>query len=288
MSLGPKLSRPEIFPYKPTYRRTIITFSSFDSIFINTATDEYFELPTNFPTGEIFFGSEKSRFFASLKRERSRDLCALPPNATSELDILRHDRDSLSMDGTQVGVLEEPDQVGLTGFLQSHDGRALESEISLEVLSDFTDEPLERQLADQKLSTLLVPTDLAEGDSPGPVAMGLLHTPGGRGRLASSLGGQLLPGSLPSGTLASGLLCTSHDKGSESNLKSRDLEKFRPSGAGGISARSTLKREPLIEPWSYALSAGGRHSNAAGIQISVYKPTSEVASSPSSARSGSS
>lgn len=68
------------------------------------------------------------------------------------------------MDGAQVGVFEERDQVGLNGLLQSADGRALEAEVGLEVLSDLTNQALERQLADQELSRLLVATDLTESD----------------------------------------------------------------------------------------------------------------------------
>ena len=61
------------------------------------------------------------------------------------------------MDGTEVGVLEETHQVGLTGLLKSHHGRALEPQISLEVLGNLTDKTLEGQLADEQLSGLLVP-----------------------------------------------------------------------------------------------------------------------------------
>ena len=69
------------------------------------------------------------------------------------------------MDGAQVGVLEQGDQVGLNGLLQGTNGRGLEAEVRLEVLSNFTDQPLERKLADQKLSGLLVPTDFTQSDS---------------------------------------------------------------------------------------------------------------------------
>ena len=69
------------------------------------------------------------------------------------------------MDGAEVGVLEERDKVGLNGLLKSTDGGGLEAEIRLEVLSNLTNETLERQLADQKLSGLLVATDLTESDS---------------------------------------------------------------------------------------------------------------------------
>merc|ERR1712047_208788 len=90
------------------------------------------------------------------------------------------------------------------------DGRALEPQVSLEVLGDLTDQTLEGQLADEQLSGLLVPPDLTEGHGTGPVPVGLLHTSGGGGGLAGSLGGELLPGGLASGGLSGGLLGTGH------------------------------------------------------------------------------
>jgi histone H3 len=49
------------------------------------------------------------------------------------------DGDALGVDGAQVGVLEEGDEVGLDRLLERADGRALEAEVGLEVLSDLTD-----------------------------------------------------------------------------------------------------------------------------------------------------
>lgn len=68
------------------------------------------------------------------------------------------------MDGAEVGVLEERDEVGLDGLLQGTDGGALEAEVGLEVLRDLTDETLEGELADEELGRLLVATDLTESD----------------------------------------------------------------------------------------------------------------------------
>lgn len=68
------------------------------------------------------------------------------------------------MDGAQVGVLEEGDEVGLDGLLKSTDGGGLEAEVGLEVLSNLTDQTLEGELADEQLSGLLVATDLTESD----------------------------------------------------------------------------------------------------------------------------
>jgi len=52
-------------------------------------------------------------------------------------DTYRLDCDTLGVDGTQVGVLKEGDEVRLNRLLESTDGRRLESEVGLEVLSDF-------------------------------------------------------------------------------------------------------------------------------------------------------
>ena len=73
-------------------------------------------------------------------------LGSLSTDPPSQLDVLGHDGHPLGVDGTQVGVLEESHQVGLTGLLQGHDGGALEAEVGLEVLSNFPHQTLEREL----------------------------------------------------------------------------------------------------------------------------------------------
>lgn len=137
-------------------------------------------------------------------------LSAFTADPTRQLDVLGHDGDTLGVDGAQVGVFEQTDQVSFAGLLQCHHGGALETEIGLEVLSDLTDETLERELADQQLGTLLVTTDLTKSDGSGPVAMGLLDTAGGRCALTRSLGGELLPRGFATGGFTSGLLSTGH------------------------------------------------------------------------------
>ena len=139
-------------------------------------------------------------------------LGTLPANAASELNVLRHDGHSLGVDGAQVGVFEETDQVSLRSFLERHDGRPLEAEISLEVLRDLANETLERELADEQLSGLLVAADLTESNCSWTVPMRLLDASGGRRGLARSLSGELLPGGLPTGGLASGLLRAGHSE----------------------------------------------------------------------------
>ena len=104
------------------------------------------------------------------------DLGTLPTDSAGKLDVLGHDGDTLGVDGAKVGVLKEPDKVSLRGFLEGHDGRALEAEVSLEVLGNLTDKALEGQLADEELSRLLVSPDLTEGNSSWPVPVGLLDS----------------------------------------------------------------------------------------------------------------
>ena len=138
------------------------------------------------------------------------NLSTLSADTAGKLDVLGHDGDTLGVDGAQVGVFEESYEVGFGSFLEGHDSRALETEISFEVLGDFTDQALEGKLADEELSALLVTTDLTEGNGTGPVPVGLLDASCGRGGLASCLGGELLAWGLASGGLAGSLLGTSH------------------------------------------------------------------------------
>ena len=139
------------------------------------------------------------------------DLSTFATDTAGELDVLGHNGDTLGVDGAQVGVFEEADEVSLGSFLESHNSGGLESEVSFEVLSDLTDQSLERQLADEKLGTLLVTTDLTESDGTRPVPVGLLHASGSGGGFTSCLGGELLPRGLASGRFTGGLLSTSHD-----------------------------------------------------------------------------
>lgn len=77
---------------------------------------------------------------------------------------------------TQVGVLEERDEVSLDGLLKSTDGGGLEAKIALKVLGNLTNKSLERELADQELRRLLVATDLTKSDGTRLISMRLLDT----------------------------------------------------------------------------------------------------------------
>jgi hypothetical protein len=70
------------------------------------------------------------------------DLSAFTSDATSQLDVLGYDGDSLGVDGAQDGVFEQSNQISFAGFLQGHNSGTLETQIGLEILSDLTDQTL--------------------------------------------------------------------------------------------------------------------------------------------------
>ena len=105
---------------------------------------------------------------------------------------LGHDSDTLGVDSAEVGVLEESNEVCLSSLLESENCRALESEVSLELLSNLANQALEWELANEELSRLLVSPDFSEGDSAWAISVGLLHASSGWGILAGCLGGELL------------------------------------------------------------------------------------------------
>ena len=129
------------------------------------------------------------------------------------LDIILvqwHDGHSLGVDGAEVGVLEERDQIGLGGFLKSDDRSSLESKVVLEILGDLTNESLERQLAHQKFGGLLVATDLSKSDGSGSVSVRLLDSARCRRALSGGLSGELLTRGFTPGRLTRSLLGSSH------------------------------------------------------------------------------
>jgi hypothetical protein len=114
------------------------------------------------------------------------------------------------MDSTQVGILEKTDEVCLSCLLKSKNCRSLETKIGLEVLSNLTNKTLEWQLADKKVSRLLVTTDLTKSYGSRTVTVGLLDSSGCGSRFTCCLGGELLTWSLSSSGFACGLLSTCH------------------------------------------------------------------------------
>ena len=138
------------------------------------------------------------------------NLRTLSTDAVGELNVFGHDRDMLGVDGAQISVLEKTNKIGLCSLLKSKDGRSLESKIALEILGNLANEMLKKKLANEQVHRLLVATDLMKGNGSWAITVGLLDPSGGRGGLASSLGGELLTGGFATGGFAGGLLGTSH------------------------------------------------------------------------------
>ena len=85
---------------------------------------------------------------------------ALAADAACELHVPGHDCDALGVDGAQVGVLEQADEVGLGGLLEGEEGKGLDAEVvavgGFEVGGDLADEALEGALPDEEVGGLLV------------------------------------------------------------------------------------------------------------------------------------
>jgi len=73
-------------------------------------------------------------------------------------------------------TFKQGDKIGFDGFLQSADSARLESQICLEILSDFTNETLEGQFANEQFCGFLVATNFSESDCTRTVTMGFLDT----------------------------------------------------------------------------------------------------------------
>ena len=134
----------------------------------------------------------------------------LPADATGQLHVFWHDCDTSSMDGAQIRVLEQADEVGFRSFLESEHGRALESQVILELGSDLPNEALEGKLSDQELSALLEATDLSQRHGARSVPVSLLDTANGRGLLGRRLMSDVLAGCFSASVLAGCMLRTCH------------------------------------------------------------------------------
>lgn len=75
----------------------------------------------------------------------------LSSDSSSQLDVLNHNGDSLSMDSAEVGVFEQTNDVSFGGFLEGEDGLGLESDVSDDVGGEVSNNSLEWKLSDQKI-----------------------------------------------------------------------------------------------------------------------------------------
>ena len=63
--------------------------------------------------------------------------------------IFGHDGNAFGVNGAQIGIFKQTDEVGFGSFLQGHNSWALKSEICFEILGNFTYQTLKRQFANQ-------------------------------------------------------------------------------------------------------------------------------------------
>ena len=95
-------------------------------------------------------------------------LSALATNTACQLHVLGHDGNTLGMNGAQVRVFKHSNKVCFGSLLKGKDGSALETKFScilahhFRILSDLTNQALERSLANQKVRRLLVFPNLSQ------------------------------------------------------------------------------------------------------------------------------
>lgn len=61
----------------------------------------------------------------------------------------------MGVNGAEIGVFEETDQISLGGFLESQHGLRLESHVRSDAAGDVLDDSLEWQLSDQQIGLKL-------------------------------------------------------------------------------------------------------------------------------------
>ena len=68
----------------------------------------------------------------------------LPADAAGQLHVLDLDGLALGVDGNEVDILKETNEINLTGLLKGQDGRGLEAQVRLHGLGDLANQALER------------------------------------------------------------------------------------------------------------------------------------------------
>ncbi|KAI5432213.1 hypothetical protein KIW84_036095 [Lathyrus oleraceus] len=130
------------------------------------------------------------------------------------------------MNGAKVSIFKQTNQISFSCFLKCRNGTALESEICFEILSDFSNQSLERELPDEKLGALLILPDLSQSNCSWTESVWLLHSSGRRSRFPSGFGRELFPWGFASGGFASSLFGTSHFDRKEKGEKVKIRREF--------------------------------------------------------------
>ncbi len=72
----------------------------------------------------------------------SFDLAALATQTPCELNVLRHDALPTRVDGAQIGIFENTDDIRFCGFMERINCSGLETQVVFVVLSNFTNKSL--------------------------------------------------------------------------------------------------------------------------------------------------
>ena len=139
------------------------------------------------------------------------ELDLLAADSARKLHVSRHDGHALGMNGAEVGVLEQPNQVSFCGLLQGSDGCRLEADVVVEGVRNLADQTLEWQFAQKQITGLLVSANFSQRNRSRAVAMRLLHASHAGCTLTRGLGGEVLAGCFASMALSSRLLGACHD-----------------------------------------------------------------------------
>lgn len=151
----------------------------------------------------------------SALRVRSEDQI-VAANASGELYVVSFERDAFGMNGKVLRFFEQLDEISLGGFLKRDHCCVLVAKIVWQVflfhniLRDFSHEPAEGTLSNEKIRALLVLSNVHQGARARTVAVRFLWTASRHGVLSRSLCGEAFPWGLAASRLAGCLFCASH------------------------------------------------------------------------------
>ena len=106
----------------------------------------------------------EENFVSSLWLQVSVVDVAVSADSSGEVHILLEDSGALGVDGTEVGVLEDSDDVSFRSFLEGKESLRLESELVVKIRADASDKSLERGAWKEVADRFLIFLNLSEGD----------------------------------------------------------------------------------------------------------------------------
>ena len=106
----------------------------------------------------------------------SASLSSLSTNASRKLHVFRCDCNAIAVDACQIGVLENADEVALTGLLQGHNCLLGPSHLGVVILSYLTHQSHKGELPNQQICWPLVFPDLPQCNCTRTITVGFFYT----------------------------------------------------------------------------------------------------------------